>query len=122
MDTPAGLTVAQQRELRAAVVDRLGRVEQQIAALRRSFGEIVESTTLANIDDEHDPEGSTIAWERSQVSALLQEAQAEQRALRVAREQLGEPGYGACEVCGRAIGVERLLALPSARQCVDCAR
>jgi DnaK suppressor protein len=29
--------------------------------------------------------------------------------------------YGRCEVCGGAIGRQRLLALPLARYCLDCA-
>jgi len=28
--------------------------------------------------------------------------------------------YGRCEICQRAIGRQRLLALPAARLCIDC--
>ena len=37
----------------------------------------------------------------------------------LARIDRGE--YGICETCGEPIGAGRLLALPSAVQCVDCA-
>ena len=40
------------------------------------FDEIVAGSADSNADDEHDPEGSTLAFERAQVSALLLEARA----------------------------------------------
>ena len=46
----------------------------QIADLERSFAGIVEAAELTSTDDEHDPEGATIAYERAQVSALLRQA------------------------------------------------
>src|SRR5262249_7069644 len=59
-----------QRELTAT----RERVLVQLGALQRDFNEIVESSELAPPDDEHDPEGVTIAYERAQVSALLDQA------------------------------------------------
>jgi len=43
-----------------------------IAALTAEFDDIVAATTDGNSDDEHDPEGSTLAFERARVSALAQ--------------------------------------------------
>ena len=47
------------------------------ADLRRAFDALVEATEGSNVDDEHDPEGTTIAFERSQLSAALDRAAAE---------------------------------------------
>jgi len=94
----------------------------QLDALTREFDEVVAASRSSNADDEHDPEGATIAFERQQVAALI--AQAQQRLADVdaalARAAVG--GYGTCETCGGPIGAERLAARPQARSCIGCAR
>src|SRR4051812_23821615 len=50
-----------------AVVDaERARTVRQIESLRRSVASIVEAAELTATDDEHDPEGATIAYERAQ--------------------------------------------------------
>ena len=94
----------------------------QIDALTREFEEVVAASASSNADDEHDPEGATIAFERQQVAALLE--QARQRLSDVddalARAEAGD--YGRCADCGGPIAPERLAARPQARTCIDCAR
>ena len=46
----------------------------QIEALTREFDSVVAASKASNADDEHDPEGATIAFERQQVVALLDQA------------------------------------------------
>ena len=48
----------------------------QIGALTREFDEVVAASKASNADDEHDPEGATIAFERQQVAALLESTRA----------------------------------------------
>jgi RNA polymerase-binding transcription factor len=94
----------------------------QIDALSREFDEVVAASRSSNADDEHDPEGATIAFERQQVVALL--AQARRRLddvdAALARAAAGE--YGRCATCGGEIAPERLAARPQARTCIHCAR
>jgi hypothetical protein len=52
----------------------LGRAEEQTASLALQFDDIVAAAEVSNTDDEHDPEGTTIAFERAQVSALHTQA------------------------------------------------
>jgi len=122
MDRVPRLTLRSRRRLRAAVQAELVRLDEQIAALTRSFDDIVDAAALTSTDDEHDPEGSTIAFERSQVSSLLRLARGDRARLVEALGRLDEDGYGACTECHGEIGVERLLALPGATRCVRCAR
>ena len=84
----------------------------QIEALTREFDNVVAASQSSNADDEHDPEGATIAFERQQIVALLDAARR--------RREAGD--YGICESCGRPIAAERLAARPAARTCIDCAR
>jgi RNA polymerase-binding protein DksA len=96
--------------------------EAQIAALTREFDGLVAASESSNADDEHDPEGATIAFERQQIAALLEQAHRRLAEIddAVARREAGS--YGICESCGRPIGAERLAARPAARTCIDCAR
>ena len=98
------------------------RLAAQVEALTRDFDEIVEASALVAADDEHDPDGSTIAFERAQVAALLRRARAALAALDDARKRLDDGTYGTCEQCGRPIVAERLHALPAATSCIDRAR
>jgi RNA polymerase-binding transcription factor DksA len=101
-------------EERARTVERLAR-------LRQDFLGIVDASRDSNADDEHDPEGATIAFERSQVDALVRQAEAHLAEIDAARERLAAGEYGVCEVCGRPIAPGRLEARPTARTCVACA-
>ena len=92
---------------------------ERLEALRREFGQVVEATVDANSDDEHDPEGSTIAYERSQVAALISQAEQHLVDLDAAEARLADGTYGKCVVCGRAIPEERLEARPTATTCVE---
>jgi len=94
----------------------------QIEALTREFDEVVAASKASNADDEHDPEGATIAFERQQVAALLDQARRRLADVDAAVTAVAAGTYGRCESCGRPIAPERLAARPSARTCIDCAR
>ena len=94
----------------------------QIDALTREFDEVVAASRASNADDEHDPEGATIAFERQQVVALLEQARARLADVEAALARRTAGSYGICESCGRPISAERLAARPAARTCIDCAR
>jgi DnaK suppressor protein len=93
----------------------------QIAALEREFDGLVEANALVAVDDEHDPEGSSTAFERAHVAALLAREREGLAQVDQALERLGRGAYGRCEVCGEAIPQERLEARPAAATCVGCA-
>jgi DnaK suppressor protein len=102
-------------ELRATTIGRA-------ASLASSFEGIVEATRDVATDDEHDPEGHTIAWERQQVAALLDETKHALAAIEAAMQRLNVGQYGMCTNCGLAIATERLDALPATPTCVNCAQ
>ena len=93
----------------------------QIEALTREFDEVVAASRSSNADDEHDPEGATIAFERQQVVALLDQARRRLADVEAALARREAGTYGICETCGRPIAPERLAARPAARDCIDCA-
>ncbi len=95
--------------------------EARIAALQRDFDAIVSSSASASADDEHDPEGSSTAFDRQHVAALLSQARDQLAAISRAAERLADGSYSTCERCGLPIGAERLAARPTAATCIRCA-
>jgi DnaK suppressor protein len=93
----------------------------RIEALQREFAGIVTAAAAANGDDEHDPEGATIAFERQHVAALLSQARGRLSEIDAALRRVDDGGYGCCLRCGADIPAERLAARPAARTCVSCA-
>jgi RNA polymerase-binding transcription factor DksA len=93
----------------------------RLASLEREQADIVAAAQSANGDDEHDPEGATIAFERSRVDALLRQAREHLAAIGRAEERVATGGYGSCERCGEPIGAERLAARPTTATCIRCA-
>ncbi len=92
-----------------------------VDGLAREFERFVEAAELVATDDEHDPEGHTIAFERQQVAALLRDARSHLAEVDAAGARLRAGTYGTCEQCGGPVGDARLVARPSARTCVACA-
>ena len=107
--------------LRDAIETERVRVSDQVSTLQQSFNGIVDGTELTSNDDEHDPEGTTIAYERAQVSALLAQARDDLVALDAALDRVDNGTIETCDVCGGSIAFERMLALPGVRTCVKCA-
>jgi DnaK suppressor protein len=97
------------------------RTAQRLARLQREHDGFVEASLNSNADDEHDPEGTTIAFERSQVETQLRRLQQHLVELAAAERRLAEGTYGTCERCGTAIPGDRLEARPAAATCVACA-
>jgi RNA polymerase-binding transcription factor DksA len=95
-------------------------VLRRLAQLRGDLAGFVEASRDTNADDEHDPEGATIAFERAQVDSLARVSLARVEEIDAALARLAAGSYGTCESCGRDIPVERLEIRPAARTCVDC--
>lgn len=108
--------------VRDVLLAERGATLARIRAMQADLDAIVSASTNANTDDEHDPEGSTIAYERAQVSALLAGAQSNREDLDCALARLSAGNYSVCERCHSQISAERLAALPAGRTCIDCAK
>ena len=94
---------------------------RRLTAVTAAYEDLVATSADSNADDEHDPEGSTIAFERSQLRALVDQALRRTIELDTARARWLAGSYGTCDRCGEAIPAGRLEARPSTRTCVACA-
>lgn len=108
----AVLAGARLDEERAALSARVTRLADDLAAL-------IAASRDSNADDEHDPEGQTIAYERSQLLAVTAQARDHLVEIDAALERLASGTYGICEVCHRLIHSARMEARPTARTCVQ---
>ena len=97
------------------------RTLRRLTDLSRDFAGVVAASRDSNADDEHDPEGSTIAFERSHLETLVRNAWDRLEDVDAAIDRLEGGTYGLCERCGLPIGEARLEARPLARRCIDCA-
>ncbi len=101
---------------RAEAVDRL-------AALTGGFDELVAASRDSNADDEHDPEGATIAFERSQLDSLVVRTRTQVAEIEAAEQRLANGRYGRCEQlrtsdrAGPARGAARDAHLHRVRRC-----
>lgn len=120
-DEPA-LADADLDVFRALLLADRERTERLLASLTGTFTSIVAASQDTANDDEHDPEGSTIAFERSQTSTLLASSRTRLAEIDAALSRIADGRYGVCERCGRAIPRARLEARPTALTCVSCAR
>jgi RNA polymerase-binding transcription factor DksA len=117
----AAARIAAARIAAARITAGRADAESRATALAAQVAALAEQQALTTHDDEHDPEGVTIGFERAQILGLLAGARAEVAALDRAASRLGAGVYGRCLTCGRAIPEARLEALPAAETCLDCA-
>ncbi|MBM2619279.1 TraR/DksA family transcriptional regulator [Actinoplanes sp. LDG1-06] len=109
-------------ESHRAALERLrAQAEGEIAALEGDLHALFEASRDDNADDEHDPEGATIAYERAQLTAVLTAARNQRAAVEAALNRLDAGTYGRCDACGKPIAAERLEIRPFATTCVSCA-
>lgn len=109
---PGSPAASRLRAERAELVARTERLDLDLARL-------VAASVDSNADDEHDPEGQTIAYERSQLTALTRQVRHDLGEIDSALARLAAGAYGTCEVCLRPIPPARLEARPTARTCVE---
>jgi DnaK suppressor protein len=90
-----------------------------LPALRADIASASSARLDSNVDDEHDPEGSTIAFELSQASALLKQSSAGLVQVEAALARIADGTYGTCAACGKAIAEGRLEARPWTQFCIE---
>jgi DnaK suppressor protein len=108
----SALAGARLRQERADLRDRISRLDADMATF-------FEASRDSNADDEHDPEGQTIAFERAQLSAVTDQVRQHLVEIDAALRRVEEGTYGLCEVCRQEIQPARLEARPTARTCVQ---
>src|ERR1700689_1327300 len=108
-------------DARELLLPERARARERAAALEREFADLAEAASAAGTDDEHDPEGATLAFERQHAAALLEAAREQVAAIGAALDRWEAGRYGVGERGGQPIGDDRLAARPAALTCIRCA-
>lgn len=100
-------------ELRQRLVQEVGAAEE---SMREDVVKPGDISTVRTHPADNDAEGLDvdIAIAQNQESLLEQ--------VNAALDRIEAGTFGSCEQCGRAIGEERLQAVPYASRCIECAR
>ncbi|HEX3900440.1 MAG TPA: TraR/DksA C4-type zinc finger protein [Mycobacteriales bacterium] len=111
----------QDEQLREALLAAQAATAERRQGLIVDLTSVIEAASDVATDDEHDPEGATIAYERSRLTTLVAHANEQLAEIQAGLGRLAEGSYGRCEQCGNRIGEGRLAAVPATRTCRDCA-
>ncbi|MEV4826758.1 TraR/DksA family transcriptional regulator [Micromonospora sp. CA-248260] len=106
--------------IREALLRLRAGAEVEAATLARDLEALFAASRDSNADDEHDPEGATVGFERAQLIVLLAATRARIAEVDDALLRLAAETYGSCERCQQPIGAERPPVRPSARH-ISCA-
>ncbi len=118
------------RKLAKSTVERYHRrlleEEERLSALIEELEQERDEVRLSETSSERSPdpntaEGGSMAFELEKELSVAQNAVDLRAKVRHALERIELGSYGICEVCGEAIPVARLDALPYATTCVSCA-
>jgi DnaK suppressor protein len=119
--TAEPLSTTRLAELRARLVDDHESTEQLVDRLVTDLKAFTISRADSVADDEHDPEGPTLAFERSQAAAILGQTREHLSQIESALVRIDGGTYGLCATCGSEIPAGRLDVRPYSTQCVSCA-
>ena len=117
-----GVSADERDDVLAGIAAEQARLTALVQSLTAGFAEIAAASEESPPDDEHDPEGQTVAFERAQISGLLDQYRRELTALAAAAIRVRSDGSGDCTDCGGSIPLERRLAVPTTTRCVGCAQ
>jgi RNA polymerase-binding transcription factor DksA len=108
-------------EIAAVLRERRREAVARLAGTDAERDAVVSAARESVTDDEHDPEGSTIAYERRILDALTHDMRERIAEVDAALARIDAGTYGTCTRCHRPVPAERLQALPTASTCVACA-
>jgi DnaK suppressor protein len=117
----AALSTRQRSKLRSRLTEDREATAVLVARLVSDIASFQTSAKDSAADDEHDPEGPTLAFERSQANAILGQTRDHLAQIDSALQRIEAGSYGVCATCNRPIPLARLDARPYSTQCVTCA-
>ena len=95
-------------------------LEAERGRLRAELGEPIEAPGQMTYGSQ--AAAASHVFEQQRDLALRDRSRAELEKVDAALRKVEDGTYGACASCGKAIGAERLEAIPWAPLCIDCAR
>lgn len=108
-------------ELRKRLEDERARLVAAVAFLERENPGSLEDELgeVAAGNDNHLGDLATATYDRELDEGLEEGVQQTVDDIDLALQRIDDGSYGACEVCGKTIGAERLSAIPWTRRCIE---
>lgn len=119
--SPRSPTPGQLTKLRTRLVAEQLEAAELARRLRGDVASGIESRRGATNDETDDPEGSSLAFEGAQSSAMLHQTLRHGDEISAALARMDAGIYGTCVACGIGVAPGRLDARPSTAHCIDCA-
>ncbi len=108
------MNAQERQQLETLIRSRIAESEEILAQLREQTVPVAPDVSLGRLT-----RMDAIA-QQQMAEATLAETEDSLHKLKRALEKLRDPTFGVCRACGRAIPMERLLALPETEICVTC--
>ena len=108
------MTSGQKEEIRKKICSEMERISKDVATLE-------EITRPVGLEDMDDITRMDSIVNKSVNEAALSAARKRLAGLEYALKRIGDPEFGYCVSCGEQISFPRLLAMPEALHCIDCA-
>lgn len=109
------MTNDQKKNLKATIAEQIQRLKAEISDLKISTEPIERDCSLGKL-------GRTeVMAELQTAHKLLEHSQTKLMQLSHAQVRIDDPSYGQCQLCDDPISYARLLLLPEAMLCIDCA-
>ncbi|HET9443788.1 MAG TPA: TraR/DksA C4-type zinc finger protein [Acidimicrobiales bacterium] len=97
--------------------ERLQAIQADLAVVREESEE--DSIQELSSHAQHQADLGSETFDREKDLSILDQVEADLADIEHALRRLDDGTYGTCEACGKAIGDERLEAMPAARFCLD---
>jgi RNA polymerase-binding protein DksA len=116
------LAKSTQDRFRRRLEDEQQRLNEMIGDIEAEREEVrLTETSSDRSPDPNTAEGGSLAFEMEKELSILENTRDILAKVEDALSRIDEGTYGTCDVCGEAIPVARLEALPYTKMCVNCA-
>nr|WP_030486056.1 TraR/DksA C4-type zinc finger protein [Nocardioides aequoreus] len=111
-------TPAELAQVRAQLEDDVERLTAELAEVEGDLAGMIENPGEGAGHDQADVGSSS--FERDQERQIVNNARDMLEQSQHALARIDDSSYGQCEICGNAIGKNRLMAFPRATLCLTC--
>ncbi|MDL2267688.1 TraR/DksA family transcriptional regulator [Desulfovibrio sp. OttesenSCG-928-G15] len=98
-----------------------GKISSELESVAKDITTLVAITQPVGVEDMDDITRMDSIVNKSVNEAALASARSRQAKLEYALKRIDDPEFGYCMDCGEEIPFARLLAMPEASLCVECA-
>lgn len=118
LDAEKPWTQAELDQVHSQLEDDVARLTGELAEVEEDLAGLIENSGDGAGNDQADV--GSASFERDQEMVIVNNARDMLVQSQHALERIADGTYGRCEICGNAIGKNRLMAFPRATMCLTC--